>query len=98
MKLALQKKMDMRYLLGKVIKILEICRYHKNNKMMKTLRLTQARELQQEYSATEGENELILNTLLDALKIKNKLWAYIKCRKVGFIFYNELYTFKFWMI
>ena len=92
------KKMDMRYLLGKVIKILEIGQYHKNNKMMKTLRLTQARELQQAYSATEGKNELILNTLLDALKMKNKLWAYIKCRKVGFIFYNEMYTFKFWMI
>ena len=65
---------------------------------MKDLRNEQGKKLLYTFSSVKGENKRILNIFLETFKGKNKISAYINCRKAGFVFYNEIYTFKFFVM
>lgn len=92
------KKMDVRYVLRKAYKLFSLKDYYRNNKEMKDLRNEQGKKLLYTFSSVKGENKRILNIFLETFKGKNKISAYINCRKAGFVFYNEIYTFKFFVM
>lgn len=92
-------KPGMKYVFEKTVSFFKIVQYHKNNIIMKKVRICQAKQLLKRYGRTmDGKNKELLETFITILMSKNKLWAYKTAKGNKFIFYNKMYTLKFLFI
>ncbi|MBS5932225.1 MAG: glycosyltransferase family 2 protein [Clostridiales bacterium] len=73
--------------------------YIKNNQRLRNERLDQTMYVLKNYGEyMENETVYLLEQLLMILNCKRKLFSYKQAKKSGFIFFNNIYTLKFYLL